>query len=251
MIYSVINMDIVGSRKLRNRVSIQDSLKLYFKQLNIKYSDILATNITFTLGDEWQIILKAPEESYNIVNEINMFLHDINIKSYSGIGFGSISTKIYNSTSEMDGEAFIYARKALNIAKGKNQNLNSKINKVFFKANPCYLFKEEDYFKEVALTSLDDEASTIGSLNSLINVLIENTEILFNKITPKQLDTIKLYERFKSYSKMVEEGVANSKSSISQKLNSAEYFTFNNNKKYIKELLKLYTFNMSQESNYT
>ena len=106
MIYSVINMDIVGSRKLRNRVSIQDSLKLYFKQLNIKYSDILATNITFTLGDEWQIILKAPEESYNIVNEINMFLHDINIKSYSGIGFGSISTKIYNSTSEMDGEAF-------------------------------------------------------------------------------------------------------------------------------------------------
>ena len=50
---------------------------------------------------------------------------------------------------------------------------------------------------------------------------------------------------------MVEEGVANSKSSISQKLNSAEYFTFNNNKKYIKELLKLYTFNMSQESNYT
>ncbi|MBE6050881.1 MAG: hypothetical protein E7214_09600 [Clostridium sp.] len=250
MIYSVINMDIVGSRKLKDRVSIQDSLKLYFDELNIKYSDVLATNITFTLGDEWQIILKSPEESYNIINEINIYLQSLNIKSYSGIGFGTISTKIYNTTSEMDGEAFIYARKALNIAKGKGNNLNSKLNKVFFKANPCYFFKEEDSFKEVALTSLDEEASTVGSLNNIINVLIENTEILFNKITPKQLETILFYENLKSYSKMVDEGVANSKSSISQKLNAAEYFVFNNNKKYIKQLLSLYIFNMSKESIY-
>ncbi|MDS0524532.1 SatD family protein [Clostridium sp. SHJSY1] len=240
MIYSVINMDIIGSRKIEDRSILQDKLKKYFDYLNSLYKDILATSISFTLGDEWQIILKKPEESYNIINRIKVFLSEIEIKTYAGIGIGTISTNIYESTSLMDGEAFIYAREAINMVKNKNQVIKSKLNKVYLKGRPCYLFNEFDGLREVALTTSNDTFVYNKSLVDVINVLIENTEIIFNKITPKQLSIIKLYEEFGSYNKMVEENVAKSKSDISQKLNSAEYFVLKNNKELIKKLLVLY-----------
>ena len=57
-IYSVINMDIVNSRKLNNRKEINIQLENYFKSLEEQYKDSLVSKITFTLGDEWQIVLR-------------------------------------------------------------------------------------------------------------------------------------------------------------------------------------------------
>jgi hypothetical protein len=234
-------MDIVGSRKIKDRYIFQEKLKEYLTSLDNIYSEILAANISFTLGDEWQIVLKKPEESYNIISKIKMFLSELGIKVYVGIGIGTISTKIYSSTSLMDGEAFIYAREAITMVKSKDHTIKSRSNRVYLKGKPCYLFNQFDDFKEVALTTLSDTPTMSKSLNDIINVIIENTEIIFNKITPKQLKTIIMYEEFGSYNNMIENDVAKSKSDISQKLNLAEYFALKNNKEYIKELLKLYT----------
>lgn len=230
MIYSVINMDIVDSRKLKNRVEIQDVINTYLDEVSHKYRNILLSKITLTLGDEWQIVLKDISKSYTLITEINEFLIDYNIKTYSGIGLGSISTGIYSKSSLMDGEAFINAREALNKAKKKNGYINSNVNRVYF--NEAF----DNTYEEVALTSINGHINNKALLKNVINSLIENTEIIINRITPKQLEIIKSYRSYGTYSSMVENQKAKSKAEISQKLNTAEYFVLENNIKLIEKL---------------
>ena len=87
---------------------------------------------------------------------------------------------------------------------------------------------------------MNDNLNSKLDLVSVINSLIESTEILLNKITPKQWIVIKGYRKAGSYNKMVEEGISNSKSDISQKLNSAEFFVIENNIRIIESLFAQY-----------
>ena len=79
-LYSVINMDIMNSRNIKDRESIQNTIKVYLNSISQNYQSILVAPITMTLGDEWQIVLRDISESYNIFKEIQLFLkeHDIN-----------------------------------------------------------------------------------------------------------------------------------------------------------------------------
>ena len=63
MICSVINMDIVNSRGINNRIQIQNIIKNYLNTLSNKYKKELLSPITITLGDEWQIVLKDISKS--------------------------------------------------------------------------------------------------------------------------------------------------------------------------------------------
>lgn len=241
MIYVVINMDIVDSRKIDNRHILQDKLKRYFNKLSKKYKDILVAPINITLGDEWQIVLKKPEESYKLITEIRLHLLKEGIKTYSGIGVGVLSTKIYKKSTEMDGEAFIYAREALNIAKNKGKKISSKYNRVYFNGKKLDIFSRFNAFQEVAISS--DSQLNIPreiTLNETINILIENNEVLLSKMTSKQLDAIELYKEYGSYNKIVEKKFISSKAVISQRLNAAEYYLFEKNNSLIRELLELY-----------
>ena len=166
MIYSVINMDIVHSRKIKNRIEVQNIIKNYLKSLSKKYEDKLLTPITITLGDEWQIVLKDISKSYTIITEINEFLSDYDIKTYSGIGIGSISTEVYSNSSNMDGEAFINARNAINIAKKSGDTIKSKVNRVYLNE---YSIMEKD---EVAISLVSDGGYPTVNIRYIINALI-------------------------------------------------------------------------------
>ena len=187
MICSVINMDIVNSRENNNRIQIQNIIKNYLNTLSNRYKKDLLSPITITLGDEWQIVLKNISKSYTIITEINEFLNDYNIKTYSGIGIGSISTEVYSNSSNMDGEAFINARNAINIAKKSGDTIKSKVNRVYLNE---YSIIEKD---EVAVSLVSDGGYPTVKIGYIINALIENTEILINKVTPKQWVVIKSY----------------------------------------------------------
>ena len=168
-IYSVLNIDLVKSREINNRIEIQSKIKQYFLKLNNKYNNILVAPITFTLGDEWQIIIRDVRESYNIFTEIKLFLRLNNLDSYCGIGIGTISTDEANDTREMDGDAFIYAREALNIAKKSNRFYNGVIYTKDCKLamqgknidminnfNNQLLVSESDTYLECAVTNEED-----------------------------------------------------------------------------------------------
>lgn len=246
-LYGVINMDIVDSRNTSNRDYIQKKILGYLEYMNNKNSDLLLTPITMTLGDEWQIVLSKPYKGYEIINTFQTFLRKDDILVYSGFGIGTISTGIYKDTRLMDGECFIKAREALNIAKNKNRfynkHISSKKNNVYFNADDLsfnQVFPNKTaYLGEVAITTIDNQKQIL-TFNKIINSMIENNEILKHKVTEKQWETIQLYDKLGSYNNMVKHGESISKADISQKINGSNYFVIKNNNLNIEGLLRLY-----------
>ncbi|GFZ33756.1 hypothetical protein CSC2_42820 [Clostridium zeae] len=254
-IYSVINMDIVGSREIEGRAVIQEELKQYFRQLYIENRHLLVAPITFTLGDEWQIVLKDPKESYNMFLKIKDFLLNRNINCYCGVGIGSISTEESEDTREMDGKAFIYARKALMCAKETNifynKILYTKDCKIIFMGDSIKVSDSINDQKlssqqqlEVAVTSIDEEFGIIDALNALI----QNNEILQINMTEKQKEIINLYESLGSYAEIEKKHPQYTKSSISRKLSAANYFLVSHNRNIIKGLLSEYCKMVKEQS---
>lgn len=249
-IYSVINMDLVKSRELKNREEVQLKLEEYFVKLNFKYNKILVAPITFTLGDEWQIVIRDIKESYNIYSEIKRFLELNSVKAYCGIGIGRISTNEANDTRRMDGEAFIYARDAINIAKKSNTFYNKAI---FAKECKLVLLGKKANIYEgrglnnnydnlilaecAATTENEEEAFTVLDV---INNIMQNNEMIESKFTEKQKRIIELYEEYGSYSNVEKHYPEYNKSSISNKLSAANYFLTVYNKRTILELLSSY-----------
>ncbi|GAA0176626.1 hypothetical protein SH2C18_00130 [Clostridium sediminicola] len=244
-IYSVINIDIVKSREIDNRDEFQIKLSKYIENLNEKYANILLAPITMTLGDEWQIILMQPKESYHVIDRFQELFRGENLKIYAGIGIGTISTKIYKDTRMMDGECFIKAREALEITKNRNtfynKRINSRDNRVYFNADNVGFnnLVDNDLLDEVAVTN-DDVNEDALTLNKMINTLIENNEVLKSKFTKKQMDIINLYKNNKSYSNILKVNKNLSKSDISQKLNASNYFLVDSNNRMIENLLNAY-----------
>lgn len=246
-IFAVINIDIVGSRKLKDRKIVQENLRAYIQKLNLELKDILLAPIKITLGDEWQIVLKDVSKSYYLINKFQNYLRKKNINVYAGIGIGDISTGIYEDTASMDGESFIKAREALNIVKNKNRyynsELNSKKNNIYFNAEEVSFvnefMKKAFIFSEVALTTSCEKEYDL-SINKIINTLIENNEVLKDKITDKQLEIIELYEELGSYNNIIKQRSDLSKADISQKLNVSNYFVINNNNFIIEALIASY-----------
>lgn len=240
--YAVINIDIVDSRQIKNRVDFQKSLEKHIETVNIEFKNSLASPITITLGDEFQIVLKSVDQIYNIIDRFQQLFKKDNICIYAGIGIGSISTALYSDTRKMDGECFIKAREAIMLVKNKNyltKEINSKKNNIYFNGDTIMLPTKtnNDYIEEVAITTLYNEEVLI---KDLINSLIENTEILKSSITEKQQTIIDLYENLGSYSKIMEYDNSLNKSNISQKLSTSNYLVIKNNMRLIEQMFRLY-----------
>ncbi len=258
-IYGVINIDMIDSRKLLDRSSVQSALKDYIQTVNSQNQEYLLAPITFTLGDEWQIVLKDPSNSYKFIEIFQTFLKKYEIDIYAGIGIGTLSTNVYEDTRLMDGDCFIKAREALNIVKDRNRfyndNLNSKENNVYFKAREIFIGKQKGWINVPSeVTALNEVAASSDvansfedyreindlSINKIINALIENTEVLKKKITKKQSEIIELYQQEGSYGNIIRIKPEISKASISQKINDSNYFLIENNRIIIEKLFKLY-----------
>ncbi|MBS4536940.1 hypothetical protein GOQ27_00615 [Clostridium sp. D2Q-11] len=253
-LYGVVNMDIVASRKKSKelREKIQHNLFEYIEYINKKFKGILVAPVELTLGDEWQLITLNPESSYNIIHEFQKLIWKDNFQFYAGVGIGTLSTDIYDDTRKMDGECFLNARKALEIVKNNSYSqkyIHSKNNRVFFYSptmndieNNLSIYKNEFDIKEVAATSKrDSQFHQNINIANLINTIIENNEILINKMTKKQQQIYLDYIELGTYRKIIEE--KNTKETIggiSQKLNNAEFFTIQQNYKMIEKLFAYY-----------
>lgn len=262
MLYGVVTMDIVNSRGIESREKVQNKLIDYINMINARFSNILVSPVSITLGDEWQLITDSPFECYNLVHEFKKLLWKDDVEFYAGIGIGSISTLIYDDIRKMDGPCFHMSRDAINIAKNHKRSdfssITSKHNRVYFiPQREAYLSLNKDFGdiagsqmiaeEEAALTFSTDVKETpyehMGiPLGSLINTIIENNEILISKMTMKQKMLYIDYIKAGSYRKMLQmdENKSDTVGGISQKLNSAEFFTIQNNLKTIAALLKYY-----------
>ncbi len=265
--YCVINMDIVGSRLVKDREQLQINLNNHINYVNDKYRDTLAAPAAITLGDEWQLITGDLSQAYNLVHEFQQLLWKDNIELYAGMGIGSLSTAVSEDVRQMDGPCFHSARQAINTIKDtdklKNKYTVSKQNKVFllsehiitstiqFNFLDFYYSSKSKYsesvLQEVAAAAESNPANTYKSvildkliLERTINLIIENNEILKSRMTKKQKDIYVSYFKIGSYRKVVDENLDESISGISQKLNSAAYFTIQRNHQMVSALLNTY-----------
>lgn len=235
-IYGVINMDVVGSRKIKDREQFQNRLDNYISLVYKKYLAILPASISITLGDEWQLITDAPHECYNLVHQFQQLLWPEGAELYAGIGIGDLSTSINDDIRKMDGTSFHMAREALYVAKrkpGKKSGYSgSKHNRVFFKSDKNAVRSYEP---------VSDGSLQAPGIDDIINTIIDNNEVHKSKMTKKQKDTYINYVKYGSYREMVRtqtEGTGGSIAAISQKLNTAEYFTIQHNHEIVGRLLK-------------
>ena len=81
-----------GNKYEANRKEINIQLENYFKSLEEQYKDSLVSKITFTLGDEWQIVLRDIKVSYDISTKIKIFLYNFDIEVNSKDKIITLST---------------------------------------------------------------------------------------------------------------------------------------------------------------
>lgn len=123
--YIALIADIIDSKKIKDRAQMQDHMVQVFQETNEKYDHLIVSNLTLTLGDEFQCLLKPNAQ-------VPLFLDDLQIKLgipfRLGLGLGQISTKINPEISlGADGQAYWFAREAINYVHGKNWNGKSHI----------------------------------------------------------------------------------------------------------------------------
>ena len=113
--FVAITGDIAGSRRASDRQNLQDRLNLTLQKINTDFKAELAVPFNITIGDEFQGLLTSLSKSLDCILEMEKGLYPF--KARFGVGTGSISTAIAQTTAQMDGECFYLSRKAIEEAK--------------------------------------------------------------------------------------------------------------------------------------
>lgn len=123
--YIAVIGDLVQSRQLAGRGDVQNQLKSVLADLNETYREELASRFTITLGDEFQGLLKAPQQLLRILFEIKYRLYPVRVRF--GVGFGEITTEIDPSQSlGADGPAYHAARSMIGEVKREEKGKRAR-----------------------------------------------------------------------------------------------------------------------------
>lgn len=118
--------DIIDSRKLENRYSVQEKLKSVLEEINRDYQDVLASSFSLTLGDEFQGLMVSPLYVLELLDMITCKMHPVRIRY--GIGIGDMYTRIQRENSMgSDGPAYWLARDAIRHIHDDNDYGNTTI----------------------------------------------------------------------------------------------------------------------------
>lgn len=114
--------DIIASKKMTERGQTQIILNTILDSINTTYKKEIETDLTITLGDEFQGIVTSVETAFYFVDLINLSLQLMTKKEIGeeihlrwGIGIGELATPIQDKgySIGMDGPAFWNAREAI------------------------------------------------------------------------------------------------------------------------------------------
>ncbi|MFW9778516.1 MAG: SatD family protein [Candidatus Heimdallarchaeota archaeon] len=119
-LYFILTADIVHSRKVPNRLEVQQEIKRTLEYVNTKLSDQILCPFVIVWGDSFQSALTSLKGFYNIVETLE---EKIPVAFRIGIGIGKISTTFSPNVMEMDGPAFHNSKLALQIAEKNNYHV--------------------------------------------------------------------------------------------------------------------------------
>jgi hypothetical protein len=105
----VLVADLVASRKIAERRTIQERLTACLRQLNSKKREGLLSPYTITMGDEFQAVFSVPDRIFRDALTVLIALYPVEVRFSCAIG--EINTAINTKQAiGMDGPAFHEAR---------------------------------------------------------------------------------------------------------------------------------------------
>jgi len=121
--YVVVTGDIVSSRRVARRAALQARLRelLARVQHGCAYGQLIVVPLTISGGDEFQGVAKPDPSVPGLLRQLTQGLLPVEVRV--GIGLGTISTGLAERAQEMDGEAFIRSRQAVEEARRNDAHL--------------------------------------------------------------------------------------------------------------------------------
>ncbi len=111
--YGVIIGDIVSSRSIDDWSLITTTIRSVFKEVNLKFGDIIKVGPYFTVGDEFQCVVSDLSELFQVYLQLSLLSP---VRFRCGLGIGEIEGKI-SMDDAMRGKAFYRARDAIDACK--------------------------------------------------------------------------------------------------------------------------------------
>lgn len=143
--------DIIASKKMKKRAQVQEVLQSIINDVNKRFASQIVSDLTITLGDEFQGIIDSVETTFLIIDLISLKFQLQTKKELGeevtlrwGIGLGRLSTPIKNRKVSIgtDGPAYWYAREAIESVHQYNDY--GQLNEKMSTDN-----EEDDYFNSV------------------------------------------------------------------------------------------------------
>jgi len=119
--YFAVIGDIIGSRNVDDRAGLQRQLNAGLADVNRQYADQIASQYLLTIGDEFQGLLRTPEDLDRILASLRVAVHPVDLRF--GIGVGGLVTPMREQAIGMDGPCFQRARAAIERAKERSTQI--------------------------------------------------------------------------------------------------------------------------------
>lgn len=113
--YTVLIGDIVHSRRLEDRATVQDILSAAMDTVNDRHQEAIAADLRFVAGDEVQGLLSDAGAAVPIMSYLADRLEPA--RMIHGLGRGALTTPTARDVAAMDGPCFHRARRAIAGAK--------------------------------------------------------------------------------------------------------------------------------------
>lgn len=148
--YLAIIGDLIQSREIPERKQVQKHIETTFKEINKEFRPLILSQITLTLGDEFQFLAIPKEGLFELLDTLEMKLE---LPFRLGMGYGSLLTEVNPKLSiGADGEAYWNARKAIDYVHDNDWNGKTRIH--------LQGFGDE---KDMLLNALLDTSDTLKS----------------------------------------------------------------------------------------
>jgi hypothetical protein len=118
--YYIVTCDLIQSKKVENRMEVQQEIKSVLNSVNTQYSKQILCPFVIVWGDSFQGALKSLKGFYEIIETLEEL---IPVDFRCGIGIGKISTQYSDNVLEMDGPAFYHSKSALETAEKDHRSI--------------------------------------------------------------------------------------------------------------------------------
>lgn len=117
MRFVAVKIDLVHSRRLKDRSGVQESLLSAINDTNKRFASAIAADFVVTHGDECQGLLHENGAShvFGMIELIIDRMHPVQVRF--GIGLGTLSTSLQDKAIGMDGPVWHNAKEALDGAR--------------------------------------------------------------------------------------------------------------------------------------